>query len=119
MRTFEFYSSIIVSCSRFLLQVKFVESSPLSFMRELGRKYKEGIVKKYSGGYRQGCCANLSARIKWLKRWLIIKDTWVAYLNPKTGNVRAVMLVDQYFRVRTGRLQTGSVKKLVICNLSR
>ncbi|CAF2995169.1 unnamed protein product [Rotaria sp. Silwood2] len=99
--------------------IKFVESSPLSFMSELGRKYKEGIVKKHSGGYRQGCCANIGARIKWLKRWLITKDSWIAYLNPKTGHVRAVMLVDKFFHVRTGRLHTGSVKKLYISNLSR
>ncbi|CAM4768626.1 unnamed protein product [Rotaria magnacalcarata] len=99
--------------------IKFVESSPLSFMRELGRKYKEGIVKKLSGGYRQSCCANIGARIKWLKRWLITKDSWIAYLNPKTGHVRAVMLVDRFFHVRTGRLHTGSVKKLYIFNLSR
>lgn len=88
-------------------------------MSELGRKYKEGIVKKNSGGYRHGCCANIGARIKWLKRWLIIKDTWIAYLNPKTGDVRAIMLVDKYFLVRTGRLHTGSVKKLSILNSSR
>jgi hypothetical protein len=88
-------------------------------MRELGRKYREGIVKKHSGGYRQGCCANIGARIKWLKRWLITKDSWIAYLNPKTGHVRAVMLVDKFFHVRTGRLHTGSVKKIHICNLSR
>ncbi|CAF3695859.1 unnamed protein product [Adineta steineri] len=99
--------------------IKFVESSPLSFMRELGRKYKEGIVKKNSGGYRGGCCANIGARIKWLKRWLITKDSWIAYLNPKTGHVRAIMLVDKFFHVRTGRLHTGSVKKLYISNLSR
>jgi phospholipase D1/2 len=83
-------------------------------MRELGRKYKEGIVKKHSGG-----CANLGARIKWLKRWLVIKDSWIAYLNPKTGHVRAVMLVDSFFHVQTGRVHTGSPKKLSICNLSR
>jgi phospholipase D1/2 len=105
--------------SLFFLQIKFVESSPLSFMRELGRKYKEGIVKKHSGGYRQGCCANIGARIKWLKRWLITKDSWIAYLNPKTGHVRAVMLVDKFFHVRTGRIHTGSVKKIHICNLAR
>ncbi|CAF3487376.1 unnamed protein product [Rotaria sordida] len=99
--------------------IKFVESSPLSFIRELGRKYKEGIVKKNSGGYRQGCCGSISARIKWLKRWLITKDSWIAYLNPKTGHVRAVMLVDKFFHVRTGRVHTGSVKKLYISNLAR
>lgn len=88
-------------------------------MRELGRKYKEGVVKKQSGGYRQGCCANIGARINWLKRWLITKDSWIAYLNPKTGHVCAVMLVDKFFHARTGRLQTGSVKKLYIFNLSR
>ncbi|CAF0776017.1 unnamed protein product [Rotaria sp. Silwood1] len=99
--------------------IKFLDSSPLSFMRELGRKYKEGIVKKHSGGYRQGCCANIGARIKWLKRWFVTKDSWIAYLNPKTGHVRAVMLVDKFFHVRTGRVHTGSVNKIYICNLSR
>jgi hypothetical protein len=91
----------------------------LSFIRDLVRKYREGIVKKHSGGYRQGCCANIGARIKWLKRWLIIKHSWIAYLNLKTGHVRAVMLVDRFLHVRTGRQHTGSVKKLSICDLSR
>ena len=85
----------------------------------MGQKHKEGIVKKGSGGYRQGCCGSIGAQIKWLKRWLITKDSWIAYLNPKTGHVCAVMLVDKFFYVRIGRLHTGSTKKLYICNSSR
>ncbi|CAF0875208.1 unnamed protein product, partial [Didymodactylos carnosus] len=99
--------------------LKFIESSPLSFIRELGRKYKEGLVKKNSGGYRQGCFKNVIARMRWFKRWFIIKDTWIGYLNPKTGIVCAVMLVDHHFHVRTGRENTGSSTKLYICNLAR
>ncbi|CAF0918739.1 unnamed protein product [Didymodactylos carnosus] len=99
--------------------LKFVETCPLSFIQELGRKYKEGVVKKHSGGYRQGCCENVIARMRWFKRWFIIKDTWIGYLNPKTGIVRAVMLVDHHFHVRTGRENTGSSTKLYICNLAR
>ena len=45
----------------FSLQLKFFEISPLSFVKKLGKKWREGPIKKCSGGRRIsiGCCGCL------------------------------------------------------------
>jgi hypothetical protein len=52
-------------------------------------------------------------------RWLIIKDTWIGYLNLKTGLVDQVFLIDQGFKVSNGIETTGIKNGLLIENLSR
>ncbi|XP_050299678.1 phospholipase D2 [Anthonomus grandis grandis] len=98
--------------------LSFLEVSHLSFIKELGTKGKEGMVKKRSGSthpgqsgcnffgcYRCFCCLrcrHLTRCSRWLKRWLFIKDTCFGYINPETGQIRCVVLFDQGFEVASG-----------------
>jgi len=50
---------------------------------------------------------------------LIIKDTWIGYLNLKTGLIDQVFLVDQGFKVSNGIESTGIKNGLLIENLSK
>jgi phospholipase D1/2 len=49
----------------------------------------------------------------------VLKDTWLACLDPKSGQIRTVILVDQAFRVLNGLENTGVKNGLLIENSSR
>jgi len=53
------------------------------------------------------------------RRYLILKDSFVAYLRPKDGTVSDVLLMDRDFCVQTGLKATGFRNGLLISNLSR
>ncbi|RNA10079.1 phospholipase D2 isoform X1 [Brachionus plicatilis] len=97
--------------------LKFLEVSHLSFIKDLGDKNKEGMMKKHS--FNAMCCSLFNFSFFWDSRWLVIKDTWIGYMNPKTGTVRQIMLVDQSFKVLVGEEQTGTRKGLIIENLTK
>ncbi|XP_063969847.1 phospholipase D1-like [Lytechinus pictus] len=103
--------------------LEFLEVSHISFVDELGEKGKEGWVMKRSGGRRVqlGCFSSLScsARSHYSKRWLVVKDSFVAYVRPKDGLLRAVLLMDQDFQVACGREDTGLAHGLQITNTFR
>lgn len=99
-----------------------MEISHLTFISDFGiRLIKEGLIKKRSGGYKVniGCCSTFSCSCCWDKRWLVVKDSWVAYLNPKSGEIRTVLLVDHKFKVLSGVDETDHKYGLCIENLSR
>ncbi|CAG0914405.1 unnamed protein product [Notodromas monacha] len=105
----------------------FLEVSGLSFVEELGGKGKEGLVQKRPWEtrreanvcYRCACmCVDVTSPA-WRHRWLIVKDTWLGYLQPSTGKVHAIMLFDQGFEVGRGIRQTQVPHGLIISNLSR
>ena len=76
------------------------------------------MIKKRS--FNIGCCYTaINVNFFWESRWLIVKDTWVGYMNPQTGLLKSVMLVDQAFRVQTGADATGTRNGLLIENLSK
>lgn len=52
-------------------------------------------------------------------RWLVAKDSFVAYIRPRDGMVCDVMLMDSDFKVDTGMSATGAHHGLLISNLSR
>ncbi|KAK9512055.1 hypothetical protein O3M35_000566 [Rhynocoris fuscipes] len=115
----------------------FLEVSEYSFIGALGSKGKEGLIEKrtrsaYPGS--AGCnffgcldngicvrchyvCGDLCA--SWRTRWLIVKDNFVAYIRPKDGRIKAVILFDSAFDVSSGVFSTGLIRGLHICNLSR
>ncbi|XP_015910970.2 phospholipase D1 isoform X1 [Parasteatoda tepidariorum] len=103
----------------------FLEICPLSFINDLGRKLKEGLVQKRSGGHRSstGCFRLKRGFIdwcgRWRWRWLLIKDSWVAYIKAEDGRIRSVLLMDQAFNVECGFLSTGIHHGLQISNLAR
>ncbi|XP_071503724.1 phospholipase D1-like [Diadema antillarum] len=103
--------------------LEFLEVSHMSFVDEVGSKGKEGWVLKRSGGRRVqlGCFSFLSCTAKshYSKRWLVVKDSFVAYVRPRDGHLRAVLLMDQDFRAACGRQDTGLSHGLTIRNTYR
>ncbi|XP_076444985.1 LOW QUALITY PROTEIN: phospholipase D1-like [Babylonia areolata] len=104
--------------------LKFFEVSHLSFVARLGNKAKEGMVKKCSGGRRIsiGCCGCLQKvhfAGTWNKRWLVLKDSYLAYIRPEDGVISDVMLMDQEFKVESGMKATGAKHGVLISNLNR
>ncbi|GFR10586.1 phospholipase D1 [Trichonephila clavata] len=103
----------------------FLEICPLSFVSNLGKKRKEGLIQKRSGGHRisTGCFRLKRGFIdwcgRWRWRWLLVKDNFVAYVKPDNGRVRSILLMDQGFRVECGFVSTGIHHGLQISNLSR
>lgn len=97
--------------------LKFLEVSHLSFISDLGTKNKEGIIKKRSQNIR--CFSSMRISFLWSQRWLIVKDTFVAMLDAKTGEIRSVLLVDHNFKVSSGYQQTGEKYGLLVENLSK
>ncbi|XP_020282549.1 phospholipase D1 isoform X2 [Pseudomyrmex gracilis] len=115
--------------------IDFLDISHLSFIADLGMKGKEGTILKRTGsGSRNRCnfcrlfeygfcikcnyfCTSLCGT--WHKRHLVVKDTFVAYLNPQDGRVRSVILMDNGFGISSGIYSTGSRTGVQIANLSR
>jgi len=52
-------------------------------------------------------------------RYLVVKDSFVAYVHPDEGTVNDVLLMDQDFMVKCGITETGVHNGLLISNLSR
>ncbi|XP_013417793.1 phospholipase D1 isoform X3 [Lingula anatina] len=100
----------------------FLNVSRLSFVYNLGRKLREGSVLKRAGGRRAGTgCFGLSSKLKtgrWSKRWLVLKDTFVAYISS-SGRLGDVMLIDDEFDVGYGLIDTGIHHGLIVSNLTR
>uniref|UniRef100_A0A7E4VB52 Phospholipase n=1 Tax=Panagrellus redivivus TaxID=6233 RepID=A0A7E4VB52_PANRE len=81
---------------------EFFEISRYSFINEIGGKYKEGMLKKRPGGGKvyvgmKQCCVRYL--LPWTKRWLLVKDTYLCYINPSNERVRMVLLMDEGFKV--------------------
>ncbi|VDK21977.1 unnamed protein product [Anisakis simplex] len=97
-----------------------MEVSRFSFISEVGGKYTEGFVKKRPGGTRvfigwKSFCVRHCLR--WSKRWLILKDTSVCYMDARTEQIRFVLLFDRDFEVSAGLTETeGLPSGLTITN---
>jgi phospholipase D1/2 len=94
-----------------------LEVSHLSFIKDIGDKNKEGLVRKKS--IKIPCFFKYNLSLGWNSKWLIIKDSWIAYLNLKTGAIRNVLLVDQGFEVTANVKSTGEKYGLLVKNLSK
>ncbi|XP_038048919.1 phospholipase D1-like [Patiria miniata] len=108
--------------------LEFLEVSHLSFVDELGAKGKEGWIQKRSGGHRvpiTRCCPCLvctdctKVAAHYSKRWLVTKDSFVAYVRPSDGHLRAVMLADKDFDAKWGIEETSLKTGLIISNQYR
>ena len=87
--------------------LELLEVSCVSFVPGYGMKLKEGMVKKRSGGYTlTGGLASLMPACFLCpgfhvnKRWLVLKESCLFFVQPKTGQVRGVLLMDWDFQVR-------------------
>ena len=56
---------------------------------------------------------------KWNVRWLFVKDTFIAYLRPDSGEIGCVMLMDQDFKISIGAKRIGAKNSCLVTNLSR
>ncbi|KZC04037.1 PREDICTED: phospholipase D2 [Dufourea novaeangliae] len=115
--------------------INFLEISHLSFIADLGMKGKEGLILKQTGsgaktrcnfcGLLEGmCCVKCSHFCtylcgKWHSRHLVVKDTFVAYIRPKDGSIKSVILMDNGFGISFGLYTTGLRNGMQIVNLSR
>uniref|UniRef100_A0A1B6CGW4 Phospholipase n=1 Tax=Clastoptera arizonana TaxID=38151 RepID=A0A1B6CGW4_9HEMI len=117
--------------------VIFLEVSHLSFIHSLGVKGKEGaILKRTRSAHPSSAGCNLCGLLDsgvcvrcnfvcsdicgaWRNRWLVAKDTFLAYIRPKDGRVKCVILYDAGFEVSSGIFSTGLRRGLQIMNLSR
>lgn len=115
----------------------FLEVSSLSFVKELGVKGKESLVKKRTGSTQPGragcnCCGLLDTVVcvrcsylctdvcgRWRDRWLVCKDSFLCYISPKDGRVRSVILIDSGFEVSSGVYTSGLHRGLVVITHSR
>uniref|UniRef100_A0A8R1DXK1 Phospholipase n=1 Tax=Caenorhabditis japonica TaxID=281687 RepID=A0A8R1DXK1_CAEJA len=99
---------------------EFLEVSRYSFVNELGGKHTEGFVKKRPGGSRvflgwKHCCVRYL--LPWSKRWLMVRDSFVAYMDHRTEQIRMVLLMDRDFKVAAGGKETEGIPTgLIITN---
>lgn len=102
--------------------MEFLEVSRLSFIPDLGPKGLEGFILKRSGGHRiQGfnCAGHHQFCYRWSKRWLVVKDSFLLYLKPDSGEISCVLLFDPEFRTQVGKKHTEIKYGVRVENYSR
>lgn len=55
----------------------------------------------------------LLSRKRWRKMWLILQESYIIGLNPKTGEVRVVLLFDRG-ELRKGRRAEAGLKNIKV-----
>uniref|UniRef100_A0A8C8JJ74 Phospholipase n=1 Tax=Oncorhynchus tshawytscha TaxID=74940 RepID=A0A8C8JJ74_ONCTS len=98
-------------CKNYHGMLEFLDVSALSFVSELGPKGLEGSIFKRSGGHRiQGlnCIGHHQFCFRWSKRWLVVKDSFLLYMNRENGVVCFVLVFDPEFKVQVGRAYTDT-----------
>ncbi|XP_062341987.1 phospholipase D2 [Osmerus eperlanus] len=109
-------------CRNFHGMLEFLDVSPLSFVSDLGPKGLEGWIFKRSGGHRiQGlnCIGHHQFCFRWSRRWLVVKDSFLLYLNRENGVVCFALLFDPEFKVQVGRAYTDTKYGVCIENFTR
>ncbi|KAM6970672.1 phospholipase D2 [Aplochiton taeniatus] len=109
-------------CRNFHGILEFLDVSALSFVTDLGPKGLEGSIFKRSGGHRiQGlnCIGHHQFCFRWSRRWLVVKQSFLLYMNRETGDVNFVLLFDPEFKVKVGRAYTDTKYGVCIENFTR
>uniref|UniRef100_A0A674AVF3 Phospholipase n=1 Tax=Salmo trutta TaxID=8032 RepID=A0A674AVF3_SALTR len=109
-------------CKNYHGMLEFLDVSALSFVSELGPKGLEGSIFKRSGGHRiQGlnCIGHHQFCFRWSKRWLVVKDSFLLYMNRENGVVCFVLVFDPEFKVQVGRAYTDTKYGVCIQNFTR
>ncbi|XP_017292411.1 phospholipase D1-like isoform X1 [Kryptolebias marmoratus] len=89
-------------CKKTSCLMEFLCVSRLSFIPDLGPKGLEGPVIKRSGGYHTSnlqCISNNTCCFLWLHRWMVVKDSFLMFINRDNSTINGVMLFDQEFKV--------------------
>uniref|UniRef100_A0A8C8JGA1 Phospholipase n=1 Tax=Oncorhynchus tshawytscha TaxID=74940 RepID=A0A8C8JGA1_ONCTS len=109
-------------CKNYHGMLEFLDVSALSFVSELGPKGLEGSIFKRSGGHRiQGlnCIGHHQFCFRWSKRWLVVKDSFLLYMNRENGVVCFVLVFDPEFKVQVGRAYTDTKYGVCFQNFTR
>uniref|UniRef100_A0A667ZY54 Phospholipase n=1 Tax=Myripristis murdjan TaxID=586833 RepID=A0A667ZY54_9TELE len=83
---------------------------------------REGPIFKRSGGHRiQGlnCIGHHQFCFRWSRRWLVVKDSFLLYMNRDNGAISFVLLFDPEFKVKVGRAHTDTKYGVCIENFTR
>ncbi|XP_028278353.1 phospholipase D1 isoform X2 [Parambassis ranga] len=102
--------------------LEFLSIGALSFVTDLGPKGLEGPISKRSGGHRvQGlnCIGHHQVCFRWSRRWLVVKDSFLMYMNRDNGCINFVLLFDPEFNVKVGRAYTDTTYGVCIENFTR
>ncbi|KAM8973605.1 phospholipase D2 isoform 1-T1 [Pelodytes ibericus] len=102
--------------------MEFLDVSQLSFISDLGPKGLEGFILKRSGGHRiQGlnCFGHHQICYRWSKRWLVVKDSFLLYMKPDSGEISFVLMFDPGFSTDVGQKATEIKYGVRIENYSR
>ncbi|XP_053574304.1 phospholipase D2 [Bombina bombina] len=102
--------------------MEFLDVSQLSFIADLGPKGLEGFILKRSGGHQVhgiNCFGHHQICYRWSKRWLVVKDSFLLYLKPDSGEISFVLLFDPGFSIEVGKTVTESKYGVKIENFSR
>lgn len=58
--------------------------------------------------------------LQFLFRWLMVKDTYLSYMNPSNEEIRLVLLFDEQFEINAPELSLNlRPKELVLSNLQQ
>lgn len=88
---------------------EFLSISAVSFNQDMGRKGKEGWLKKCPGGYGEGPSRRIGDYVRvWMWRWVVLHDTYLSwYKGPQDIVPRKILHLDKDFRVAVaGRVLT-------------
>uniref|UniRef100_A0A8D3CEE1 Phospholipase n=1 Tax=Scophthalmus maximus TaxID=52904 RepID=A0A8D3CEE1_SCOMX len=102
--------------------LEFLSVGALSFITDLGPKGLEGPISKRSGGHRiQGlnCIGHHQFCFRWSRRWLVVKDSFLMYMNRDNCYINFVLLFDPEFQVKVGRAYTDTRYGVCIENFNR
>lgn len=84
--------------------------------------FREGPIFKRSGGHRiQGlnCIGHHRFCFRWSRRWLVVKDSFLMYMNRDYGRINFVLLFDKEFKVKVGRAYTDTRYGVCVENFTR
>uniref|UniRef100_A0AAY4ELG0 Phospholipase n=1 Tax=Denticeps clupeoides TaxID=299321 RepID=A0AAY4ELG0_9TELE len=87
-----------------------------------GHTLKFGFIHKRSGGHRiQGlnCIGHHQVCFRWSRRWLVVKDSFLLYMNRDHGVVSFVLLFDPELKVNVGQAYTETKHGICIENFAR
>ena len=83
---------------------------------------REGPIFKRSGGHRiQGlnCIGHHQFCYRWSRRWLVVKDSFLMYMNRDHGVISFVLLFDPEIKVKVGNSYTDTKHGVCIENFTR
>uniref|UniRef100_H3D2I7 Phospholipase n=1 Tax=Tetraodon nigroviridis TaxID=99883 RepID=H3D2I7_TETNG len=111
-----------VFCRNDHSMLEFLSVGALSFVTDLGPKGLEGPIFKRSGGHRiQGlnCIGHHRFCFRWSRRWLVVKDSFLMYMNRDYGHINFVLLFDKEFKVKVGHAYTDTKYGVCFENFTR